>query len=341
MRRHTHPQSNSRPLVATIAMVGGLILLVLGLSLSISVGAADIKLSTVWDALFQYQSTNNSHRVIMDIRLPRTLGAAMVGASLAVAGAIMQGMSLNPLADSGILGLNAGAGLALALCFAFMPKLPFIELIFFCFLGTGLGALLVFGFGSMAKGGLTPIKLTLAGAAVSALLTALSEGVGLYFHLSQDLAFWMLGGVAGTNWTQIKILFPFVFIGIIVSLMLSRSISLLSLGDSVAKGLGQRTVLVKVLSLLVVLVLAGSAVSVVGSIAFIGLIIPHVARFLVGASYSWIIPCSAVFGAVLMVFADMGARLVNPPYETPVGALIAIIGAPFFLYLARGKKVGL
>ena len=338
---HGEVHVKSRPLAAVAVIIGGLVVLAVGLALSISVGAADIHLSTVWQALFHFQSSQNAQRVVMDIRLPRALGAAIVGASLAVAGAIMQGISRNPLADSGLLGLNAGAAVALAFCFAFFPKIPFIELIFFCFAGSGLGALLVFGFGSMAKGGLTPLKLTLAGAAVSALLTALSEGIALYFHLSQDLAFWMLGGVAGTNWTQLKVLFPFACAGILVALFLSKSISVLSLGESVAKGLGQRTLLVKIISLIAVLVLAGSSVSVVGSVVFIGLIIPHVARFLVGASYSWIIPCSAVLGSILLVYADTAARLVNPPYETPVGALIALIGAPFFLYLARGKKVGL
>lgn len=329
---------HSRPRVAVIVLIGGLIALILSLALSISIGAADIKLGTVWEAIFHFNPKLEPHQVIRSIRLPRSLGSMMVGACFAVAGAIMQGMSRNPLADSGLLGLNAGAGLVLALCFAFLPGLSFIYLIMFCFIGSALGAGLVFGIGSLSAGGLTPIRLTLAGAAVSALLTALSEGVALYFHLSQDLAFWMAGGVAGTSWLQLKMLSPWVIIGLITALMLSRSVTLLSLGNDVAAGLGQRTLLIQVLCILVVVVLAGSAVSAVGSIAFLGLIVPHIARFLVGVDYRWIIPCSAVLGGLLMVLADIAARLVNPPYETPVGALISLIGVPFFLYLARKQK---
>lgn len=337
-RAKTDVQLKSRPMIAVVIMIGGLITLVLGLFLSILVGAADLNFSTIYDAIFHFNPSLNEHRIIVDIRLPRSLGSAMVGACFAVAGAIMQGMSRNPLADSGLLGLNAGAGLVLALCFAFLPGISFVQLIMLCFIGAGLGAFLVFGISSFGKGGLTPLRLTLAGAAVSALLTALSEGVALYFHLAQDLAFWMAGGVAGTSWLQLKIMFPWVLGGLLLALFLSHSISVLSLGENVAKGLGQRTFLIKILCLVAVLILAGAAVSAVGSIVFVGLIIPHIARFLVGVDYRLIIPCSAILGSILMVLADVASRLVNPPYETPVGALIAILGVPFFLYLIRRQE---
>lgn len=331
-------QLHSRPLVAILIISVGLLALLLALTLSISVGAANIHFSTVWSAVFHFNPVLTTDRVIMDLRLPRTLGAALVGACFAVAGAVMQGMTRNPLADSSLLGLNAGAGLALAMSFAFVPGISFLYLMLYCFAGAGLGAGLVFGIGSFTRGGLTPVRLTLAGAAVSALLTALSEGMGLYFHLSQDLAFWYAGGVAGTSWAQLKFMCPWAIAGLFTAIALSRSVTLLSLGEDVATGLGQRTRLVKVLCVLVVLVLAGSAVSTVGSIAFVGLIVPHIARYLVGVDYRWIIPCSAILGSLLLVLADTAARMVNPPYETPVGALISLIGVPFFLYLARKQK---
>lgn len=331
-------QLRSRPLTATIVLIGGIAALMLGLAASVCVGAADIKLSAVWESVFRFNPDSTQHQIIRELRLPRALAGAMVGACFAVAGAIMQGMTRNPLADSGLLGLNAGSGFMLALCFAFFPGLPFVDLILYSFLGAAVGAGLVYGIGSLSRNGLTPVRLTLAGAAVSALLTALSEGVAIYFHISQDLAFWFAGGVAGTKWLQLKIMFPWVAAALIGALMLSRSITLLSLGDEVATGLGQRIGLVKVTAAIIVLVLAGTAVSAVGAVGFVGLIIPHVARYLVGVDYRWIIPCSAVLGSLLMVLADIGARMIHPPYETPIGALIALMGVPFFLYLARKER---
>lgn len=328
----------TRPLAASFILFGGIIALILGIAISVSFGAADIAFSTVWEAVFRFDPDLTQHQIIQELRLPRVVGGAMIGASFAVAGALMQGMTRNPMADSGLLGINAGAGFVLALCFAFIPGLPFMYLILYSFLGAAIGAGLVFGIGSLAKGGLTPVRLILAGAAVSALLVALSEGIALYFRIGQDIAFWYAGGVAGTKWMQIKYMFPWVAGAIIGSLILSRSITLLSLGEDVASGLGLRTRTVKLLGTIIVLILAGSAVSVVGSISFVGLIIPHVTRFLVGVDYRWIIPCSAVLGSLLVVFADLAARMINPPYETPIGALIALIGVPFFLYLARKER---
>ncbi|PQP80466.1 ferrichrome ABC transporter permease [Paenibacillus sp. PCH8] len=329
---------HTRPWAATLILTGGLLLLALGMALSISFGAADIKLGVVWKAIFDFNPDLTPHQIIWEIRLPRILGGAMVGACFAVAGAIMQGMTRNPLADSGLLGLNAGAGFALAVCFAFFPGMPYMYIIMYSFIGAGLGVLLVYGFGASSRSGLTPLRLVLAGAAVSAMLSALSEGIALYFRIGQDLAFWTAGGVAGTKWSQLEVMFPWVLAALIAGLIISRSITLLSLGEDIAVGLGQRTGLIKLVGLIVVLILAGTAVSVVGAVGFVGLIIPHLTRKLVGVDYRWIIPCSAVMGSLLLVFADLAARMINPPYETPIGALVALIGVPFFLYLARKER---
>ncbi|SDE29644.1 iron complex transport system permease protein [Paenibacillus sp. UNCCL117] len=332
------PVLKTRPLAATIILFAGLAALLLSLAVSISLGAADIRLATVWEAVFRFNPELTQHQIIQELRMPRALAGAMVGACFAVAGAIMQGMTRNPLADPGLLGLNAGAGFVLALCFAFAPGLPFQHLILYSFLGAAVGVAVVYGVGSLAKGGLTPVRLALAGAAVSALLSALSEGIAIFFRIGQDLAFWYAGGVAGVKWMQVKLMFPWVAAALAASLALSRSVTLLSLGEDIAKSLGGRTGLIKLSCTLVVLLLAGAAVSAVGSIGFVGLMIPHVARALVGVDYRWIIPCSAVLGSLLMVLADIGARMVNPPFETPVGALIAVLGVPFFLYLVRRER---
>ncbi|WP_256830682.1 MULTISPECIES: iron ABC transporter permease [unclassified Paenibacillus] len=335
------PKLRSRPAAAAIVLIGGLAALVLGIAASISFGAADIGLMTVWEAVFRFNPDLTAHQIIQELRLPRVLGGAVVGASFAVAGALMQGMTRNPLADSGLLGLNAGAGFVMALCYALFPGLPFIYLMLCSFLGAGLGAGLVYGIGSSATAGLTPVRLVLAGAAVTALLSALSEGIAIHFNVAQNLAIWYAGGLEGTRWIQLQIIFPWILGALLAAMLLSRSITLLSLGEEIAAGLGQRTEVIKLAGLVIVLILAGAAVSVAGTIGFVGLMIPHVTRFLVGVDYRWIIPCSAVLGSLLMVFADLAARMVNPPFETPLGALIALLGVPFFLYLARKERRGL
>ncbi|MFD0672924.1 FecCD family ABC transporter permease [Cohnella sp. GCM10027633] len=328
----------ARPLTGTFVLVAGIILLALGAAICVSYGAADIKVATVWEAIFRFNPDLTQHQIIQELRLPRVLGGALVGVCYAVSGSIMQGMTRNPLADSSLLGLNAGAGFMLALCFAFFPGMPYAQLILFAFLGAGAGAALVFAIGAAARGGMTPLRLVLAGSAITAMLTALSEGIALYFRIGQDLAFWYAGGLAGISMGQVKLVFWWVLIAFICALILSRSITMLSLGDDVARGLGLDTRFVKVAGTLVVVVMAGSAVAIAGAISFVGLLVPHLTRRLVGVDYRWIIPCSAVLGGLLVIFADLAARMVNPPSETPVAALIAIIGVPFFLYLAAKEE---
>lgn len=327
------PKLRSRPFTASLILFGGIAALLLSLALSISVGAAEIRLTTVWEAVFHFNPDLTHHQIIKELRMPRAVAGALVGAAFAVAGAMMQGMTRNPLADSSLLGVNAGASFMLAVCFAFIPDVSYLQVMFMSFAGAAIGLGLVYGVGSLARGGLTPVRLTLAGAAVGALLVALAEGIAIYFRVGQDLAFWYAGGVAGVKWLQIQIIAPWIVGAFLAAMALSRSITLLSLGEDVAAGLGQRTGLVKAAGVIIVLLLAGAAVSAVGSVGFIGLIIPHIARFLVGVDYRWIIPCSAVLGSLLMVFADIGARMVNPPIETPVGMVISLLGVPFFLFL--------
>lgn len=331
-------QKKGRPWLVWLIILFGLGLLVLLMTFSISKGVAEIPLSSVWNAIFHFDRENTQHLIVVDLRIPRVIASALVGAAFAVSGAIMQGTTRNPMADSGLMGLNAGAGFALSICFAFFPGLSYMNVILFSFLGAALGTALVNGIASLRRGGITPMRLVLAGAAVSALLTALSQGIALYFDVAQDIMFWTTGGVSGSNWMQIRIMTPWILGALLVAIALSRSISLLSLGEDVAKGLGLNIAVINHLCSLIVLILAGASVSVVGAVGFVGLIIPHLARFLVGVDYRWIIPFSAVLGALLMVAADLGARMLNPPFETPIGALTALVGVPFFLYLARKQR---
>lgn len=334
-------KKTAKPVRGTLIIAGGILFLIFAFVLSISLGAADINVSTIWNALFHFDASVTQHQIIWELRFPRIIGAAMVGAAFSVAGALMQGMTRNPLADSGLLGLNAGAVMMLAISFSFFPGLPYVYVVLLSFLGAALGAGIVYGIGSMSRNGLTPIRLVLAGAAVTALLTALAEGIALYFNVGQDMAFWYAGGVSSTRWSHLALITPIVLIMLIIAMRISKSITILSLGEEVAVSLGERTTRTKLISAGVIVALAGLAVSVVGAVSFVGLIVPHLTRRLVGYDYRWIIPVSAVVGAILVVTADLLARTLNAPFEIPIGALISLIGVPFFLYLARkgGKAI--
>ncbi|MEI5946198.1 iron ABC transporter permease [Bacillus sp. RA(2023)] len=315
-----------------------IICLIGSIFLAVAFGAKDIHLQTVWTAVFDYNPKLTQHQIIYELRLPRVIGAAVVGAAFAVAGAVMQGVTRNPLADAGVLGINAGAMFVVALSFAFFPHMPYSYLMIVSFIGAVLSTVLIFIIGSATSGGLTPMRLTIAGAVMAALLHSLSSGIAIYYDLSQDLAFWYAGGVAGVKWEHLKFLVPIILITILFAIGIGRSISLISMGDDVATNLGVKTNRTRILGMIIVVILAGVSVSAVGSIGFVGLVIPHIARKLVGVNYRLIIPMSVLLGAMLLVLADLGARTVNPPKELAIGIMVALVGVPFFLYIAR--KVG-
>ncbi|ALA40761.1 ferrichrome ABC transporter permease [Paenibacillus peoriae] len=314
------------------------VLLALAIFAAISLGAKDLTVSTVWSAVFHYDRSLMTHQIIHELRLPRVLGAAVIGAALAVAGSLIQGITRNPLGDTGVLGINAGAMFVVAVSFAFFPNLPYGTLIVLSFLGALMSTLLVFFLGASAPGGLTPMRLTVSGAVTAALLGSMTSGIAIYFDLSQDLAFWYAGGVAGIKWSQLEILAPILLIVIVWSMGLARSISLISMGDEVALNLGLNLRRIRLLGLLTVVVLAGLSVSAAGAIGFVGLVIPHIARKLIGVDYRQIVPLSALLGAVLLVLADLGARMANPPEELAIGIMVSFIGVPFFLFLARKER---
>lgn len=315
-----------------------LLLLMGALVLAMALGAKRIPFADVLTSIFAYDHTATTHHVIQTIRLPRVLAAMATGAGFAVSGAIMQGISRNPLADSGILGLNAGVGVMLVLAMVFLPALSFTGTLWLCVLGAALGAGLVFSVGLLSRRGLTPIRLVLAGAAISAMLTALSEGISIFFSVAQQVAFWYGGGLSGIKMEHLQQMLPWMLLALLLAIAISRSITILSVGDETAEGLGVPIKLVKNLSLVAAFLLAGISCALAGSVSFIGLMAPHFVRYLVGVDYRYIIPLSAIMGGILVVLADLAARIVNAPYEIPVGAVIAVIGVPFFLFLARKER---
>jgi iron complex transport system permease protein len=315
-------------------LVAGIILFAVMFIAAMVYGAANITLQDVWLALTS-QVTGDSISIIREIRLPREIAAIFVGAALAISGAMMQGMTRNPLADPGLLGLTAGANAALAITIAFIPSVNYFGITIACFIGAAVGAMMVFGIGAMKRGGFSPMRIVLAGAAVSAFLFAIAEGIGIYFKVSKDVSMWTAGGLIGTSWSQLQVVVPFIMIGIIISLLFSRQLTILSLNEETAVGLGQKTTQIKTILFIVITMLAGAAVALAGNMAFIGLMVPHLVRAIVGTDYRYIIPMSAIAGAIFMLFADTLGRTINAPFETPVAAIVAMMGLPFFLLIVR------
>lgn len=321
--------------------VGGLILaitaLLVCLIFSVSFGATDIPLFHILSAFTQFDGSRE-HLIIQTVRLPRSIIAMMVGTAMATAGAIMQGITRNPLADPGILGVNAGAAFAVVISiFAFGASTP-STYIWYAFAGAGVTVFSVYFLASLGRSGVTPLNLTIAGAAVGALLASLTTGVLIVSQRTlEEIRFWLAGSLAGIDEGIIVQILPYIIIGLIIAFALSRQITILSLGEDVAKGLGQQTLWVKIAGAVSVLLLEGAAVAAAGSIGFIGLVVPHIVRFIVGTDYRWILPYSAVFGAILLLGSDVLARLVIRPQEIPVGVMTALVGAPFFVYLAKNK----
>ncbi|HEY9626435.1 MAG TPA: iron ABC transporter permease [Coleofasciculaceae cyanobacterium] len=318
-----------------VGLLLGALLLLICLLFSVTLGAAEIAPKAVWAALFAFNGSTE-HLIITTVRLPRSLIALLVGAALAVAGALMQGLMRNSLADPGILGISAGG--ALAVVGATFFSISETAYIWMAFAGAAIAALIVYFLGSIGRSGMTPLKLVLAGAVLSYLLSALTSGLLILNQRTLDeVRFWLAGSVAGKDLEVFWQVLPYVGVGLAIAFSLGKSITALTLGEDVAKGLGLRTEWIKAITAVVVVLLAGSAVALAGPIGFVGLVIPHLVRFWVGVDYRWILPYSAVWGAMLLLFADLAARLVIKPQELPVGVMMAIVGAPFFIYLARLK----
>ncbi|MAU12985.1 MAG: iron ABC transporter permease [Anaerolineaceae bacterium] len=319
-------------------LIVGVVLLLVMLVAGIMLGAAEISPQTVFDALFNYDENVFEHLIIQTVRLPRVLAGAIVGASLAVAGAIMQGVTRNPLASPGILGVNAGAAFAVVVAVYVLGNIPLSAYAGFAMIGATVAAAVVYGLGSMGRSGATPLRLTLAGVIMTSFTSSFTTAILISDRDTLDqIRFWTVGSLAGRDFPLLTQTAPWMIVGMIGALLLARQITTISLGDDIAAGLGQNTIIVKALAALMVVCLAGGAVALAGPIGFVGLVAPHLVRFLVGVDYRWILPYSALTGALLVIGGDLVARIIIRPLELPVGVMMALIGAPFFVYLARWR----
>ncbi|MDF0728074.1 iron ABC transporter permease [Cytobacillus sp. S13-E01] len=318
-----------------IGLITGIIVLIISMSLSIVYGYTNTTWSMALDAFTKFDGSNE-HIIIQSVRLPRALIAAAVGASLAIAGALMQALTKNPLASPGIFGVNAGASFFIVIAVSLFSINSLQAFTWIAFLGATVAAFTVYFIGSLGQEGLTPMKLTLAGAAMAAMFSSFTQGFLVIDEMALDqVLFWLAGSVAGRNLELLWGVMPYLMTAWVLSLLIANKINVLTMGEDVAKGLGQRTGTVKLLAAVVIILLAGGSVAVAGPIGFIGIVVPHLARSLVGLDHRWIIPYCAILGGVLLILADIAARYVVMPEEVPVGVMTAIIGTPFFIYIAR------
>ncbi|MDN3244698.1 iron ABC transporter permease [Streptomyces sp. ZSW22] len=305
---------------------------------SLALGSRDVAWADVWSALGGAEQTLEEAAVAK--RVPRTLMAVVVGAALGLSGAVMQGVTRNPLADPGILGVNMGASLAVVTAIAYFGLASVSGYIWVAMTGAALTAGFVYAVGSLGRGGATPLKLALAGAAISAALASLVSAVVLPRNdISDTFRLWQIGGVGGASYAQLGSVVPFLAAGFVICLASARALNSLALGDDLAAGLGERVALVRAGAALGAVVLCGASTAVAGPIVFVGLVVPHTFRLLVGVDHRWLLPFSALGGAVLLTAADVVGRVVARPAEIDVGIVTAIVGAPFFIHLVRRQKV--
>lgn len=330
-----------QPAKSQTLLVTGIILsclLLLGCFVaSIALGVADIGPAAVYQAMVA-PNGSTEHLIIRTVRVPRSLTALLVGSAVATAGAIMQGLTRNPLADPGILGINAGAAFAVVLAVFWLNTASLSVYAGFAMVGAAIAAITVYSLGSLGRGGLTPLNLTIAGAALTALVSSLTTGILILSQRTlEEIRFWLAGSVAGRDLALVVQVLPYLAVGLLLGLALGKPLTTLSLGETIAQGLGQNTLWTKGIAAVSVVLLAGGSVAIAGPIGFVGLIVPHIVRFWAGADYRWILPYSAIVGAILLLLADIVARLIIQPQELPVGIMMPLLGAPFFIQLIRSQ----
>ncbi len=318
-----------------IALIITIFFLLLLMCASVVYGYTNTTWTMVWDA-FQHNNGSNEHLIIETVRLPRALIAAAVGSSLAIAGVMMQTLTKNVLASPDIFGVNAGAGFAVVIAVTLFSMGNLQAIAWVAFLGAAVAAIGVYGIGSLGREGLTPMKLTLAGAAMAAMFSSFTQGFLVIDEAAlEQVLFWLAGSVQGRKLEILTVVLPYLLAGWAGALFLSSKLNVLSMGEDVAKGLGLHTGLLKIGAAVVIILLSGASVAIAGPIGFIGIVIPHVARSIVGIDHRWVIPFSGLLGGILLLAADILARYVIMPQEVPVGVMTAIIGTPFFIYIAR------
>ncbi|WP_052422966.1 FecCD family ABC transporter permease [Nonomuraea candida] len=305
---------------------------------SVALGSRDVDWADVWAALGGADASLEQAAVAK--RVPRTLLAVLIGAALGLAGGVMQGVTRNPLADPGILGVNMGASLAVVVAVAFFGLGSPTGYVWVAMAGGALAAVFVYAVGSLGRGGATPLKLALAGAATSAAFASLVSAVILPRNdIAGGFRLWQIGGVGGASYERIGHILPFLAVGFAICLLSARGLNSLALGDEVAAGLGERVAVIRAVAALGAVVLCGAATAAAGPIAFVGLVVPHACRLLVGVDHRWQLPFSALTGAALLTAADVVGRMVTRPSDVEVGIVTALIGAPFFIHIVRRQKV--
>ncbi|MCX5110309.1 iron ABC transporter permease [Streptomyces sp. NBC_00378] len=326
----------SRRALATAAAVVALLVAVL---LSLAVGARSIPPSEVFDVLLHGGHSDNAE-VIRNMRVPRTLIGLMVGAALAIAGTVLQGITRNPIADPGILGISQGASVGVVLAIAYAGVHSLTGYVWFGFAGAAIASVAVYAIASSGRGGATPVKLALGGAAINALLVSVVSAVLTTKASALDeFRFWQVGSIAGREAEVAQQIWPFLLVGILLVLSVARGLDALALGEDVAKGLGQNVAAVRVVGGIGATVLTGAGVAAAGPIAFIGLAVPHIARAVVGSDHRWVLPMAALIGPVMLLVSDVIGRVLFPPSEVPAGVMTALIGVPFLVALVRRKAV--
>lgn len=319
--------------VAALALVATILL-------SIAVGSKDIPLPTVIEALFAYNDANDDHAIIMALRVPRTLLGLLVGAALGLSGALIQALTRNPLADPGILGVNAGAAFAVTIGVGFFGVGTISGYVWFAFAGAIGATVLVYAVGSVGRGAATPIRLTLSGIAVGAVLSGISSGLALLDPETFDrLRFWNAGSLGVTGFDPVFAVAPFLIVGMLLALVVARPLNAIALGDDLATSLGANIARTRAIVVVAVTLLAGAATAAAGPISFVGLMVPHVARWLIGPDQRWIVAFTILLSPILLLSADIVGRVVMRPGELQVGIVTAFVGAPVLILLARRRKV--
>ncbi|MFD3960007.1 MULTISPECIES: FecCD family ABC transporter permease [Streptomyces] len=339
-RAAREPQETSP---ARTALRGGGLLVLAALllflvALSTWIGAKDTSLGQVWTAIWNDDGSYATD-VIRQLRLPRTLVGLMTGAALGVAGAVMQAVTRNPLADPGLLGVNAGASAAVVFGIGVIGLAGFGSLVWFSFVGAALTTVIVYILGASGRAGPTPVRLALAGAAVSASLSGVIAGLTVFDSATYDyLRFWMVGSLAGREPQLVVQLLPFIVVGLVIALLLARSLNSLALGDELGRALGARIARTRLAAVVVVTLLCGASTAAAGPIAFVGLVVPLVARWLTGPDLRWVLPYSMLLAPVLLLVSDIIGRVALPGDELEVGAVTAVIGAPVFIAMVCRRK---
>ncbi|WP_241968436.1 iron chelate uptake ABC transporter family permease subunit [Streptomyces sp. ICBB 8177] len=322
-----------------LGLIACLGVLAVVLLLSLAIGAKSIPPHSAFDALFHFDGSDEE-LVVRQQRFPRTALGLEVGVALGLAGALMQALTRNPLADPGILGVNSGASAAVAVAVGFLGLNGTLSYVWFAFAGAALVSVVVYALGSAGRTAATPVRLALAGTAVTAALTAFTSAVLLLKPDAFDqFRYWNVGSVVGRDASVIWQVMPFVTVGAVLALGLGRSLNALALGEDSGRALGVRPGRTRALGALAVTLLCGAATAAVGPIGFVGLVVPHLARFLTGPDQRWVLPYSAVLAPALLVGSDVLGRVVARPGEVEVGIVTAFLGAPVFIALARGGRI--